>query len=124
MGRYWRIRIAAGVACLAAIAAVIAAYLHPSAMFYGDNVEGYLGYVTHSCISPWDKWHGHYSSVIAGPLGSGVQALGVTACKAAIVSRQHFVFLFAGIVVVALLVALSTAYVPTEYPEEKLSLDN
>ena len=83
------------LALCSAVVAGVTAYLHPTVTYVSYYTVALGSLVTDSCLSPFNKWRGHYQSVVTGPLGRHVEATAVTACKAAIVSREHLVIFFA-----------------------------
>jgi hypothetical protein len=97
------------VAAVSVAFSALVAYLHPSVTFESYRTVALGSLVTNSCLSPWDRWTEHSTSVVTGPLNSFVQGVAVTACKAAIGSREHFVIVFGVLALVAASAAVGTA---------------
>jgi hypothetical protein len=100
--------ILGSVAAVSAAFSTLVAYLHPSVTFESYRTVALGSLVTNSCLSPWNRWTEHSTSVVTGPLNSFVQGIAITACKAAIGSREHFVIVFSGVAVAAVFGALAT----------------
>jgi hypothetical protein len=60
------------VAAVSAAFSALVAYLHPSVTFESYRTVALGSLVTNSCLSPWDRWTEHSTSVVTGPLNSFV----------------------------------------------------
>ncbi len=79
------------VAAVAIIVGVVIFFLHPSVTYNGYNADASIGRQTSLCISPWNRWSGHYSLSPAEltPAQHADELLASAACKAVIDGREH-----------------------------------